>query len=294
MKVVVTGAGGFVGGAVADHYEAGGHEVVRGTRENLRLPLLVSEEGILEDADLIIHCASTTHNYHILDEATRDMDVMTNCMGAITLLSSALRRCPAARIVNLSTFFVYGTNTGCDEETVCKPKALYGATKLCAENIFATFSNVYDMNTVSVRLANVYGPGTSGGQKKGALNWMIRKMVQNEQFDLYGWSAKRDFLFIEDAVAGIAAIAGSNLSGPVNLGTGEGLMVADFVDTAKDIIGFPPIYRPYRIVQPPDFHNRVGPKSCVMDVRKARSTGWRAKTPLNAGIRKTIEWMRGE
>lgn len=231
MHVLVTGGRGYIGKHLVKKLTDDGHKVkVIGRNENV---------GI-DSYDICYHLGSTTHNYHIIDKPTYDFE--NNCIELIKLLEVLRKTSPNCKHVYVSTFFV---NHG-------QPKGLYGASKLAAENIIRVYAGLYDFDFTILRLPNVYGPGESGGPKKGSLNWMIERTVLGDSIQYYAGDARREFLYIDDAIEEII----QSRSGFYNVG-GFPLRMGDFIK----------LINPYAVeVETPDFHKRVGIshyKSCA-------------------------------
>lgn len=262
QRVLVLGGHGFIGKALVRELINQGHLVWAPTRQEVDITKGL-ENNYIDNIDVCFHLASTTHNYHILDDPT--LDIETNCIGLVNVLDQFQLYNRACQHIYISTFFV---NHG-------EPLGLYGATKLCAEHILKTYSRVYDMPCCILRLPNVYGPGEQGSAKKGSLNWMMERKVRGENLVFYGGDAWREFLYIDDAVQEILNCPNFSKNGQVFDIPGHPFLMGDFIREIDPLA---------TETQMPDFHKRVG----IKDYK----SGWafRGKIGPIEGIKRTKEY----
>lgn len=170
MRVLVTGAGGFIGGVVARHLAGIGHQVIANVhrRAPITMPGLPGIElwpGDMREAagwdlvfDALVHCAAA------LPSRIADPDLLfaINVEGVRALLTCA-RRCGAGRVVNLSSMSVYGPISVpvVNESTPCRPGDAYGRGKLAAEGLVGDWAaESPGRHAVSLRLPGVVGAGS--------------------------------------------------------------------------------------------------------------------------------------
>jgi len=294
MKILITGGLGFVGSQLSNHYYKNEHDVTIITKSldkisNIRncpkIKILKKDIRLIDDDckgyDLIFHLASTVHNYHILDDPYIDVDI--NCNGTIRLLESCRQFNPSVRMIYVSSFFV---NNG-------KPKALYGATKLCAEYICKIYNKVFGLNISIARLSNVFGPGEQkNNNKKAAFNRMIQLAIEDKEIKLYNnGNIDRDYIYIDDVVSALEIIADKGEESEVyEVGKGKSLNFKYMVDTIIKESGSGKIVS----IEPPEFHKQVGIDDYYCNVDKLKDLGWEPKYTVEEGIRKTIEAYRNE
>jgi nucleoside-diphosphate-sugar epimerase len=180
MRVLVTGAGGFVGGFVAARFAHAGHQVAGFDRSAGRLdrrheaPDVEVHAGDLLDAARIravveqIHPEGIVHAAALISQADGAADAMrtyrVNVEGTMNVLEAA--RAVGGRLVFVSTATLYGIHPDLhplDEDARPEPVGIYDTTKLMAETMVLTYARVYGLDTVAVRPGYVYGPGASTG-----------------------------------------------------------------------------------------------------------------------------------
>lgn len=235
QRVLVLGGHGFIGKSLVLGLKLSGYEVDAPTHKELDVRNMTGID--VTGYSRCYNLASTTHNYHILTDPYYDIDV--NCNGAVSVLEQFRKHNPKCFQIYVSTFFVNGG----------QPKALYGATKLCAEHIYRTYMNVYDIPVCVVRLPNVYGPGEKGTNKKGSLNWFIERAVKGDTpIQYYGGDACREFAYIDDVVEYLVTLESTQQTLTI---PGYPMLMGDFIK----------LIDPTAVTTDmPDFHKRIGLK----------------------------------
>ena len=170
---------GFIGGKFAKMYEP--YVEIQGRDE--RNPR--SKE--------ILYFISTTHNYHVKDDITRDVD--TN----LKVLCEVLDYCRSQDIVFnfVSSWFVYGQGgyMPAKEDSPCNPTGFYSITKRCAEDLIKSFADLTGMKYRILRLCNVMGHDHNATRQKNALCWMINELKAGRDIQLYdNGSHSRDIM----------------------------------------------------------------------------------------------------
>ena len=281
-NVLVTGANGFVGGAVYKAWKT--KAFGSGPFVDIRVDGHFGHDtGDIRDVvldkqyDLVIHCASTTHNYNILDD--HRVDAETNVIGTARLLSE-MERTGSKKIVYVSTFFV---NDG-------EPLGLYGATKLCAEHYCTAYGRVYGMDVCIARLSNVYGASQATDKAKAAaFNKMLWRIANGECVDLYNEPIPhaRDYIHIDDVVSAIYKISqdGDNLN-VYEVGTGACTPFKELIEYACQCSAG----GSYKLIGVPKFHQAVGMGSYVADISPLVQLGWRPTIGVRHGIQELMEY----
>jgi len=249
MKVLLTGASGFLGRRVADLVVAGGHDVVsigrsvpdqpgRDAIHFIRADLTdagdvrraAAEAG---DVDSIIHLAAMVPKNAGQDEAATAF--ATNVMGTVHVFG-AFGRAGQANIV-ASTAEVYGLPEGHDklrEEREPRPLSWYGASKVAAEIYCRTLEGHDQMRIAILRFTVLYGAGDT---IERAIPNFVRNAVRGEPIGIFGGEELRDYLHVDDAAQAVIVASEHRLSGTYNVGSGQGVAVRDAADAVLRIAG---------------------------------------------------------
>jgi UDP-glucose 4-epimerase len=296
--VVVTGAGGFIGGALARAALARGARV-SAVGHGLVAPLPWDPAGAVArlagdvDAatldrlsaapDLVFHCAggASVPASIAAPEADRARTV-----GSTAALAAWLRRnAPSARLVYPSSGAVYGAAAGDPAARAgpCRPLSPYGSHKAAAEAVLRAAA-ASGLRVVIVRLFSVYGPGL-----RKQLLWDACRQLAGGEAVFFGTGAeRRDFVAIEDVVRLMFVCAGAAAEDApaIDGGSGAAVAVGDVVRALA--AGFDPV-PPVRFLGDP----RAGdPTDMIADPAAARALGWAPAVPLAAGIAAYVRWFR--
>lgn len=306
MRALVTGGAGFIGSNLVDALVERGDEVVvldnlaTGKRENLRKALASSAqftEGSITDRDVvddliadfkpdtIFHLAAQIDVRRSVEDPAFDSAV--NIGGTINLLESA-RAHDVKRFVFSSTGgAIYGEApddqipTG--ESFVPQPEAPYGQAKFAAEGYMWLSNRLYGQSVVALRYGNVYGPRQDPLGEAGVIAIFCGKLIAGERPTVFGDGTQtRDYVHVEDVVAANLAAAGSDVTGPLNIGTGKETSVLELIDSLKPHAkaDFSPNFEPARLGELP---------RSALDVSRANeSLGWSAKVELLPGMEGTL------
>lgn len=296
QRVLISGGTGFLGSSLANQLRCEGHDVTVLSRSSskgvpdgvkfLELDISIHKPDVI-NYDVIYHLASTVNEYNFLQCSPED--IQTNCIGTYNLLEAIRSQNPWTKLVYVSTFFVVG-DPPClpvTEETVCRPKGLYGITKLAAEQMVTAYHNIFGLNVSIARLTNVYGDNQPwASQRTAAMNWMIQSCVQDRTISLYdNGKIRRDYIYIDDAVNAIQIVGDLGEPGELYfIGTGIGTSFREMVNIMQHHAGGGRV----RVVNSPGFHQRVGIGDFWINNRKMRSLGWEPTIDLDEGILRTV------
>jgi NAD dependent epimerase/dehydratase len=310
QRVLVTGAGGFIGSHLTERLvELGArtralvHYNSAGTRGWLdRSPVQDGIEVIagdvcdadtvhlaMRDIDVVFHLAALIAiPYSYLAPASY---VRTNVEGTLTVLQAA-RDAPITRLIHTSTSEVYGTALvpRISEDQPLRGQSPYSASKIGADMLAEAFHRSYGLPVVTARPFNTYGPRQSA---RAIIPTIITQAFTGTSIRLGHTAPTRDFTFVRDTVDGFVRLAEADgvVGQVVNLGSGEEIAVADLAKKILRVIGADvPIEADARRERPVD--SEVD-RLCA-DVGRARSLlGWQPKYSLTDGLRQTVDWYRG-
>lgn len=303
MKVLVTGANGFIGHALAEMHRRAGDEVfalARRHRESpaggARLLLLESHPGSknrflgpLQAAqpELILHCAGSAS----VPASFRDPDACHQAnVGLVEELLEGVRQSESPGCVVLpSSAAVYGSpeEQPIREDTPRRPISPYGSSKVQAEDLLATYASRHGVRAISMRIFSLYGPG----QRKLLVWELIRQALQGAfPLSLQGSGDEvRDYLHISDLhraiLAGVAS--GPRRGEPYNTATGTAVPVGRIAAIIASAFGRPGEIRCLGQAQP------GAPPHWRADVSRLAAAGFRARVSLEDGLAETIAWARG-
>ena len=252
----------------------------------------------IRGARTIFHLAGQTS----VAEARRDPygDLRANVAGMLRLLEHAAAASSQPTIVFAGTVTQAGIPPGdtLDESVPDRPITVYDIHKLTAEKHLAAASARGAVTGVTLRLANVYGPGAqSNAPDRGVLNRLIRVAASGEPLTVFGGGRQlRDYTFVDDVIEAFLLAAGHAraLAGRYFvIGSGNRRTIADIIHTvagrASARVG-----RPIQVTQaePPADQDPIDSRSyCVNAAAFMTATGWAPRTSLEAGIDRTIDWI---
>ncbi|MGE5529346.1 MAG: SDR family NAD(P)-dependent oxidoreductase [Patescibacteria group bacterium] len=308
-KVLVTGAAGFIGshlaeallarGAVVRAYirYTSGHglgylaevQAARGPVEivtgDLRDPAAV--ERAVAGCEVVFHLGALISIPYSYENPGAYLE--TNLGGTYHILE-ACRRQGVARCVLTSTSEVYGSAryVPMDEGHPLQAQSPYAASKIAADKLAESYWCAFGLPVAVIRPFNTYGPRQS---PRAVIPQILGQLLLGDEVILGNLAPRRDFLFVEDTVAGfLAAACCPKAPGEViNLGTGKDVSVAELVELAGTILG----RRPRLVVE----GERIRPPRSevarlMADAGKAgRLLGWKAGVGLDEGLRRTADWL---
>jgi UDP-glucose 4-epimerase len=312
--VLITGGAGMIGSTIAHLAVAQGARVsildamlplYGGNRFNLHgiLDAIQFIEGDIRDLDLmrrvvpgydyIFNLAGQVSYVDSNIEPLLDLDI--NCKGHLQVLEACRRENPRARLLFASSRFVYGRieYIPVDEDHPFNCLSIYGIHKLAGEKYYRFYQEAYGMQTVSVRIANPYGPRQQMKHSKyGIVNWFIRLALEGKPLTVFGdGRQRRDYIFNEDlAEACVALLLSPGTEGRVyNLGTGAG---APFMEMAALVAEAVPGTEVRQVEWPQDRYF-VETGDYLSDItRITAASGWQPQTTLKDGIGRTVAYYR--
>ncbi len=305
-RYLVTGAAGFIGRSIAGALLQRGDEVrgvdnfATGKRENLLgLEGMEFVEGDLADPAVARRvCEGVEVVFHeaALPSVPRSVadPVGTNvaCVDATLQLLVGARSAGVRRVVYAASSSAYGDTPTLPKHEGMLPNPIspYAVAKLTGEYYMRSFARVYELETVSLRYFNVFGPYQDPtSQYSGVLAVFCRKMLAGETPTIYGdGETSRDFTYIENTVAAnlLGACAPSVSGRVMNVATGVRTTLKEVVEELRSITGYagPVNYAP----------ERAGDiKHSLADISLARELiGYEPVVDFGEGLRRTVEWYR--
>jgi len=310
MRILVTGAGGFIGSHLVETLVAHGHEVValvryngRGDHGHLRdLPDAARPDVVAADVtdasqvrrlvlgfDAVCHLAALIGIPYSYD-APRSY-VQTNVLGTLNVLE-ACRDHGTPRVVVASTSEVYGTAayTPIDEAHPLQGQSPYAASKIAADKLAEAFSVSFDLPVVTLRPFNTFGPRQSA---RAIIPTVLSQALAGAQeISLGNLTPQRDLTFVTDTVEGFRlALETPGIEGQtIHLGSGRAVTIGELARRCLEVVGSSAtiVSRSDR-VRPP--RSEVG--LLLSDPQKAeRLLGWTASTTLDEGLARTADYVR--
>jgi len=305
-RVLVTGGAGFIGSHLVEKLVNRGHQVTvidelsTGNLQNIAavksqitlcegdiLNLSVLEKAIGE-SEYIFHLAANSSVNRSIEDPF--WSAQRNIMATLALLKVAAKN-KVRRVIFSSSAAVYGYNNKLPlkESYPPTPASPYALEKVTGENYLKLFSQLYDIDTVSLRYFNVFGPRQNADQPHpGGVTIVINQIKQNGQSQLLGDGKQtRDMIYVENVVnANLLAMEKETpLKGAVyNVCTGKAILVSELHDKISKMMGVAS-EREYLPLPEGNIINSCG------DPTLAKSElGFEIEIDLEEGLKKTIEW----
>lgn len=314
QKILVTGAGGFIGGALISILRKQGYRDLRGVDvkpfdqwyqrfedvENLSIDLNLKEncERAAEGAADIYNLAANMGGMGFI-EANKALCMLSVLINT-HMLQAAVKH-GAKRFFYASSACVYnGDKQKAFEAPSLKEEDAYpalaedgyGWEKLFSERMCRHFREDFRLYTRVARFHNVYGPwGTWFGGREKAPAAICRKVIEakisgKHEIEIWGsGNQTRSFMFIDDCTEGIQKIMSSEILEPINLGSSEAVTINQLVDITESIAGIK-LKRNYDLSAPKGVNGRNSDNTLIK-----KYLGWEPSTPLRIGMEKTYRWI---
>jgi GDP-L-fucose synthase len=301
-RIVVTGGAGFLGRAVLEQLRARGvSEIFVPRRKDYDLTRETDVARLYRDArpDMVLHLAAEVGGIGA-NQSNPGRYFYANMAMSLHLVEEA-RRVGLQKFVQVGTICAYPKFTpvpfreenlwdGYPEET----NAPYGVAKKAAMVMLDGYRRQYGLKSAYLLPVNLYGPWDNFDMNTShVIPALIRKCVEAQEaqrpfIECWGTgSASREFLFVEDAAAGVVRAAEvMDEPVPINLGTCMEITIRDLVQLIARLVGFTGEIR-WDATKPDG-----QPRRCLDTSRAAQLLGWRAQVGFEEGLRRTIEWYR--
>jgi UDP-glucose 4-epimerase len=284
--VLVTGASGFVGGAVVRTLRNTGARVTAIDQAAFPASDVTSLVGDLTDRRVrdaavtdgltgIVHLAAVTS---VLRSVEDPMAVYEANVAVTAGLLELARARGVGRFLLSSTNAVVGDvgSQRIREDTPLRPLTPYGATKAACEMLMSAYAGSYGMATCALRLTNVYGPGMQ--HKDSFVARLMKAARSGTTVQIYGDGTQvRDFVHVDDVVRGLLLAWERRWVGPLIVGAGRSVTVLEVLDTARRITGrpLPATHVPPKLGEMP---------AVIVDIARARGLGYDPEVTLESGM----------
>ena len=312
--VLVTGAGGFIGGNLIGALRAHGYTRIRAVDVKPFDGWYQRFDGVESlsiDLNLKENCEKAA-------EGARDIYNLAANMGGMGFIEHNKALCMLSVLINthmLQAALKFGvqrffySSSACvyngDKQKTFEAPSLkeedaypalaedgYGWEKLFSERMCRHFREDFGLYTRVARFHNVYGPwGTWYGGREKAPAAICRKVIHakisgKHEIDIWGsGNQTRSFMFIDDCLKGIDLIMNSEIPEPINLGSSEAVTINQLVDIAEEIAGIK-LKRRYNLSAPKGVNGRNSDNTLIQ-----KYVGWEPNTALRTGLEKTYRWI---
>ena len=307
MRILITGGAGFLGAALANRLVKDGHTVLAlddltaGDPRRLSPAVLLTRGDVrdvpklwtlLQGVDCVYHLAARVR---VPESIHYPSDYNAVNVGGTVALMEAMRDTGVRRVVFASSGALYGeqTHQPVHENQLPNPNSPYGVSKVAAEYYLATLGTLYDIETVSLRVFNAYGPSQDlPPSYPPVVPQLLRQAQAGGSLVIFGDGAQtRDFVFIDDVVDAFLRVGASQKAdGQVyNLGGMRPISLRDLAQKMVAIAGHGKV----ELIPWPEERKRID----IGDVyssyaRIENDLGWAPKTCLEDGLRRTFDYYR--
>lgn len=309
MKILVTGAAGFIGSHLCEYLANQNHEVIGldgftnyyprklkdlNAADVKQKGVPIYEFNLTEndfknelpvDFDYIFHLAAQPglSNRVSLEEYTKN-----NLQATANLIEFAKQNNNLKCFVNVSTSSVYGREATSPETVAPQPASYYGVTKLAAEQLVLSQQRQGLLNACSIRLYSVYGPRE---RPEKLYTKLIDSILNDKEFPLYQGSENhsRSFTYVADAVQGLAAVMPNTeacLGEIINIGSDIAVKTGEGIKIIEELMGKKAQFK----IQPAIQGDQSQTKAIIDKARKLLN--YQPTTQLREGLQKQIDWYK--
>ena len=317
-RVLIVGAGGFIGGHLVKKILDNGNSVVASD--------IKPKEYWFQDFDTVEnHYATDMKDISNCRKVTQGVDYVFNMacnMGGMGFIENNKAECMQSVLINTNLLIACNENKvqryffsssacaynktkqedvfieGLKEEDAypAEPEDGYGWEKLFSERMCRHFMEDYGLEVRVARYHNIYGPyGTYDGGREKAPAALCRKVIQakkdkKDTIDVWGDGKQtRTFLYIDECVEGTLRLFESNFSDPVNIGSDEQVSINQMIGIIEGISGGGELKKNYQLDKPKGVRGRSSNNDLVKKV-----LDWSYKMSLRDGLTKTYKWIESE
>lgn len=298
MRVLVTGATGFVGRHVISALERAGHTSLelnpgKTERVDLREAERVRASVREQQPDACIHLGGIAFVPTCQDNPALAFEV--NAIGTVNLLEAFRHEKPDARVLVVSSSQIYGEHhpgATIDETAPMHPRSVYAITKLGADQTARLYAREYDMPVLTARPQNHIGPGQTTDFVATAFADQLIRIARGEhegEVLVGNLESRRSFLDVRDVVRGyLMLLEGGRPGEGYNLAPKTDVCIQDIFDQLCAIVGV----KPTTTIDPEKF--RPTDQLPLLDSKKIQSeVGWEATIPLKQTLRDIVDDLHG-
>lgn len=292
-RVLVTGASGFIGrhtlAPLLDRgYEV--HAVARRPPETSGVEWHAADLFEGAGVDRVLDDARPTHLLHLawcvepqLWTNPENLDWVAATLRMVRAFTSQ----GGARAVLAGTHAEYDWSQGVCSELVTplRPRMLYGTAKDAVRRIVEAFAPLAGLSAAWARIFHVYGPHD---HRNKLIPYTVLALLRGDPALLSEGHQEHDFVHVADVGSALAAVVDSDVTGPVNIGSGEGHAVREVATRIGQLLGRPDLLR-FGALET----SHAGSHSAKADVRRlAEEVGWTHSRTFEEGLTETVEWWR--
>ena len=307
MRLLVTGGLGFIGSHLVESFSKKNYEILILTKSlskqsnlsNLNKNIKIKKVDITNfnkvgkiietfTPNMIIHLAGNTSHSKSFEKPLQDVD--SNTKSTLFMLEKIRQLKIQCKFILGSTFIVIGKpkKLPVTEKSSCNPTTIYGTNRLASEHLCKIYHELYGINTNIFRITNSYGPREQIIPNKNAVNFLIHKAFMKEKISIYNKGEFfRDLIFVDDVISGITAIINKGKPGELYwISSGKKLWFKNFAKLLNKYtqckVDYPPT---------PNYTKKVDVGNFVVSNTKLKKLGWKPKTTINEGIKKTLDFF---
>ena len=313
-KILICGAGGFIGGHLVNYY-------LQNSDNELVCADIKPEANWFQIFDKNKNFSLDLKNFESCMEVTKDVDYVFNLacnMGGIGFITSYKAECMLSVLINtnllmqakekkVKKFFfsssacIYPTNIQSDQKSIALKEDTaypansedgYGWEKLFSERMCKHFFEDFNLEVRVARFHNCYGPNGSwfGGREKAPAA-LVRKFVEakiksSNEIEIWGNGEQvRSFMYVDDCLDGILKLIESDFRDPINIGSSEDVTINQMADILEIISGIKP-KRKYNLDAPRGVFNRNSDNTLIKE-----KLNWEPSIKLIDGLKITFDWI---
>jgi dTDP-glucose 4,6-dehydratase len=315
MRILITGAAGFLGSHICDRLISDGHDVigldnfVTGSPDNIA-HLMGNERFTFYKHDVsnyifiggtinaVLHFASPASPNPLSPSAYFNLPIQTMKAGALgTHNTLGVAKAHKARFLLASTSEIYGDplihpqpETYAGNVDPIGTRSVYDEAKRFAESLTMAYHRQHGVDTRIVRIFNTYGPRMDLNDGRALPN-LLKQALLGQPLTIYGNGQQtRSFCYVDDLVDGVVKLLHSDEHLPINMGNPDEMTLIQFADAINRIVG-----NAAGITYVPDARSERDPQRRQPDITRARQQlGWIPRQSLEEGLRKTIPYFKAK